>query len=112
MAFDYKKEYKEFYKPKNKPEIVKVPEMNYIAIRGQGDPNEEGGAYQKAIGVLYAIAYTIKMSYKGAHKIKVFMSMWCRPWRVSGGRMVWRAVPIIRINLPFIGFRLSVCRSL
>lgn len=72
MAFDFKKEYKEFYMPKNKPEIVKVPEMNYIAVRGQGDPNEEGGVYQKAIGVLYAIAYTIKMSYKGAHKIKGF----------------------------------------
>lgn len=72
MAFDYKKEYKEFYLPKNKPELVTVPEMNYIAVRGKGDPNEPGGAYQRAIGVLYAIAYTIKMSYLGDHKIEGF----------------------------------------
>lgn len=72
MAFDYKKEYKEFYMPKNKPEITDIPAMNYIAVRGHGNPNEEGGAYQQAIGVLYAIAYTIKMSYKGEHKIDGF----------------------------------------
>jgi len=72
MAFDYKKEYKEFYLPRSKPEIVEVPPMNYIAIRGQGDPNEENGAYQQAIGILYAIAYTIKMSYKGDHQIEGF----------------------------------------
>ena len=64
MAFDFKKEYKEFYMPKNTPEIVTVPRANYIAVRGQGDPNVEGGAYQAAIGVLYAVAYTLKMSYK------------------------------------------------
>lgn len=70
MAFDFKKEYKAFYLPKNKPEIVTVPTMNYIAVRGKGDPNEEGGVYQAAIGVLYAIAYTIKMSKKGDHRIE------------------------------------------
>lgn len=69
MAFDFKKEYKEFYLPKNKPQIVAVPPMNYIAIRGKGDPNEEGGAYRAAISVLYAIAYTIKMSKKGDYRI-------------------------------------------
>ena len=58
MAFDFKKEYKEFYMPKNKPEIVNVPKANYIAVRGKGNPNEEGGAYQQAISVLYAVAYT------------------------------------------------------
>ena len=58
MAFDFKKEYKEFYMPKNVPEIVTVPAANYIAVRGTGDPNEEGGAYQQAIGILYAVAYT------------------------------------------------------
>ena len=63
MAFDFKKEYKEFYMPKSKPEIVTVPKANYIAVRGKGNPNEEGGAYQKAISILYAIAYTLKMSY-------------------------------------------------
>lgn len=70
MAFDFKKEYKEFYMPKKKPEILEVPPMNYIAVRGQGDPNEEGGAYKAAIGVLYAIAYTIKMSKMGDHRIE------------------------------------------
>ena len=69
MAFDYKKEYKEFYMPKNKPEIVDVPEMKFIAVRGKGDPNEEGGAYKASIGMLYGIAFTIKMSKKGTHKI-------------------------------------------
>ena len=72
MAFDFKKEYKEFYMPKNKPEFVNVPKANYIAVRGKGDPNEEGGAYQQAIGVLYAVAYTLKMSYKTDYKIKGF----------------------------------------
>lgn len=72
MTFDFKKEYKELYMPKNQPEIVKVPAINYVAVRGQGDPNEENGDYQKAINVLYAIAYTIKMSYKGDHKIAGF----------------------------------------
>ena len=72
MAFDFKKEYKEFYMPKNKPEIINVPAANYIAIRGKGNPNEEGGAYQKAIGVLYAVAYTLKMSYKTDYKIEGF----------------------------------------
>ena len=70
MSFDYKKEYKEFYLPKNKPELVEVPTMNFIAVRGKGDPNEEDGAYKDAIGLLYAIAFTIKMSYKGNHKIE------------------------------------------
>lgn len=69
MAFDFKKEYKEFYLPGKKPEIVTIPPMNYIAVAGKGDPNEEGGAYKKAIGVLYAIAYTIKMSKMGDHRI-------------------------------------------
>ena len=72
MAFDFKKEYKEFYMPKNKPEIVTVPVANYIAVRGKGNPNQEGGAYQQAVSILYAIAYTIKMSYKGSHKIEGF----------------------------------------
>ena len=72
MPFDFKKEYKELYLPKNKPQIVNVPKANYIAIRGQGNPNEEGGAYQRAISVLYAVAYTLKMSYKTDYKIDGF----------------------------------------
>lgn len=69
MAFDFKKEYKEFYLPTNKPQIVTVPSANYIAVRGTGNPNDEGGAYQQAVGILYAIAFTIKMSYKSEYKI-------------------------------------------
>ena len=72
MAFDFKKEYKEFYKPKNKPEIVTIPEANYIAVRGHGNPNEEGGAYQQAVSILYAITYTLKMSHKTDYKIEGF----------------------------------------
>ncbi len=69
MAFDFKKEYKEFYMPKTKPEIVTVPSMNFVAVRGKGDPNEEGGEYKRALEVLYAVAYTIKMSKMTDHRI-------------------------------------------
>ncbi len=72
MAFDFKKEYKEFYRPKNKPEIVNVPTANYIAVRGKGNPNTPDGEYQQAISVLYAVAYTLKMSYKTDYKIEGF----------------------------------------
>lgn len=72
MAFDFKKEFKEFYMPKNKPEIVTVPSANYIAVRGKGNPNEKDGEYQHALGILYAIAYTLKMSYKAGYKIEGF----------------------------------------
>lgn len=70
MAFDYKKEYREFYLPPKKPGLVDVPEMNYIAVRGRGDPNVPDGEYQNAMSLLYGIAFTIKMSYKGSHKIE------------------------------------------
>ena len=69
MAFDFKKEYKEFYMPPKKPSIVTIPKMNYIAVRGQGDPNPEESEYKQAIGLLYGIAFTIKMSKMGSHKI-------------------------------------------
>ena len=70
MAFDYKKEFKEFYMPASKPSIVTIPPMNYIAVRGEGDPNAEDGAYKQAISLLYGIAFTIKMSKKGDHRIE------------------------------------------
>ncbi|MDE7273466.1 MAG: GyrI-like domain-containing protein [Lachnospiraceae bacterium] len=70
MVFDYKKEYREFYMPKNKPGMIEVPAMNYIAVRGKGDPNMEGGEYKESIGLLYAIAFTIKMSKKGSRQIE------------------------------------------
>ena len=72
MAFDYKKEYKEYYMPSQKPAIVEIPEMNYIAVTGKGDPNEAEGEYSEAMNLLYGIAYTIKMSHKGDHKIDGF----------------------------------------
>lgn len=74
MAFDYKKEYKEFYMPKNAPSIIEIPKMNYIIVKGKGNPNEENGDYKKSIGLLYGIAFTIKMSYKGVHQIKGFFN--------------------------------------
>lgn len=70
MAFDYKKEYKKFYFPPRLPEIADIPKMNFLAVRGKGDPNEESGEYKTAVGLLYAVAYTIKMSRLGTHKIK------------------------------------------
>lgn len=74
MPFDYKKEYKEYYMPPKKPGIVTIPSMNYIAVRGQGNPNEDDGEYKQSIGLLYGIAFTIKMSYKGSHKIEGYFS--------------------------------------
>ena len=70
MAFDFKKEYREFYLPGKKPQIVTIPKMNYIAVRGSGDPNDEGGEYKKAIELLYSIAFTIKMSKRSDHRIE------------------------------------------
>ena len=72
MAFDFKKEYKELYMSKSVPEIVTVPKANYIAVRGMGDPNQEGGTYQSAVSILYAVAYTLKMSYKTDYRIEGF----------------------------------------
>ncbi|MBQ6560633.1 MAG: GyrI-like domain-containing protein [Erysipelotrichaceae bacterium] len=74
MPFDFKKEYREFYLPPEKPGIIEVPPMNYIAVRGKGDPNTEDGDYKKSIGLLYGIAFTIKMSYKGEHQIPGYFS--------------------------------------
>lgn len=108
MAFDFKKEYKEFYLPKAKPQLVAVPPMNYIAVRGQGDPNEEGGAYKAAIGVLYAVAYTIKMSKLGDHRIEGYFDFVVPPlegfWRQEGiegmdysNKAAFRWISVIRL---------------
>ena len=92
MVFDFKKEYKEFYLPPNTPGIVTVPPANYIAVRGQGDPNAAGGAYQKAVGVLYAVAYTIKMSKLGDRRLDGYYDFVVPPlegfWRQEGVRGV------------------------
>ena len=88
MAFDFRKEYKEFYMPASKPSIVTVPPMNYIAVRGEGDPNAEDGAYKQAIGLLYGIAFTIKMSKTGDHRIEGYFDYVVPPlegfWRQEG----------------------------
>lgn len=92
MAFDYKKEYREFYLPKGKPAIVELPKMNFVAVRGKGNPNEEGGEYKAAIGILYALAFTIKMSKMGKHKIEGYFDYVVPPleglWRQEGGGSV------------------------
>ena len=72
MPFDFKKEYREFYLPPAKPQFVEVPSMNYVAVRGAGNPNEENGAYHAAIGLLYGVAFTLKMSPKAGHTIDGF----------------------------------------
>lgn len=92
MAFDYKKEYKEFYLPPKKPCIVDIPAMNYIAVRGSGNPNDPDGEYKATIGLLYGIAFTIKMSYKGSHKIEGYFSYVVPPleglwWQEGGGNI-------------------------
>ena len=108
MAFDFKKEYREFYLPKDRPEIVTVPRANYIALRGSGDPNEEDGAYRQAIGVLYALAYTLKMSYKTDHRIEGFYEYVVPPlegfWEQDGtegidygNKAAFRWISVIRL---------------
>ena len=88
MAFDFKKEYREFYMPAARPSIVTFPPMNYIAVRGEGDPNAEGGAYKQAISLLYGIAFTIKMSKMGDHRIDGYFDYVVPPlegfWRQDG----------------------------
>lgn len=72
MAFDFTKEYKRYYLPSPRPEIIEIPPMTFLALEGQGDPNEPGGAYAAAVGLLYGLAYTIKMSYKGPYRMEGF----------------------------------------
>lgn len=113
MAFDYKKEYKEFYLPSKKPEIIEIPSMNFLAVRGSGDPNAEEGEYKTAMNLLYGIAYTLKMSYKTSYKIQGFFEYVVPPlegfWWIEGikgmdytqkDRLQWISI----IRLPeFIG---------
>ena len=89
MAFDYKKEYKEFYLPPKKPVAVRVPPMNYVAVHGQGNPNDEDGEYKRSIGILYAVSYTLKMSKMGKHKLDGYFDYVVPPleglWQMSDG---------------------------
>ncbi len=88
MAFDFKKEYKEFYLPKNKPSIVEIPKMNFVAVRGNGDPNDENGGYRQAVELLYGVSFTIKMSKMGDHRIDGYFDYVVPPleglWKQEG----------------------------
>ena len=93
MAFDFKKEYKEFYLPPKKPQIVNVPQMQFVAVRGKGNPNEEGGEYKAAVAVLYAVSYTLKMSKMGDHRIQGYFDYVVPPlegfwWQIKDGAVV------------------------
>ncbi len=70
MPFDFKREFKALYQPKTTPGIIIVPPITYAAVRGKGDPNEEGGAYKSAVAALYGILYAIKMSKRGERDIE------------------------------------------
>lgn len=89
MAFDYKKEYKEFYQPKKTPVLIEVPKMNFVAVKGEGNPNEEGGAYQKALEILYGIAFTIRMSKKSGKELEGYFEYVVPPmeglWQMKDG---------------------------
>lgn len=93
MAYDYKKEYKEFYLPTLNPPIVEVPPMNYIAVRGKGDPNDGGGEYRQAMNILYSVAFTIKMSKMGDTRIEGYFDYVVPPleglwWQELDGKAV------------------------
>lgn len=108
MAFDFKKEFKQIYAPAKKPSIIEVPKMNYVAVRGKGDPNDESGEYKQAIELLYGLSYTLKMSYKGGRKIDGFSNTWFRRWKVCGGKRMKMQL-IIQIKTAFHGYRLLGC---
>ena len=108
MAFDFKKEYKEFYLPQSKPTIVTIPSMKYIAVRVQGDPNQEDSEYKKSINLLYSIAFTIKMSKLGDHKIDGYFDYVVPPlegfwWQEGifgidyGHKELFRGISVIRL---------------
>ena len=111
MAFDFKKEYKEFYMPKDKPSIVTVPPINYIAARGKGDPNQEDGDYKQAIGLLYGVAFTIKMSKMGDHRMDGYFDLSFLRWKDSGGRTALSGW-IMPTRKSFTGYPSSDCRIL
>ena len=91
MAFDFKKEEKAFYLPGISPAVITLPQRNYIAVRGEGDPNEDNRSYKAAVNLLYGLAYTIKMSRKGSHQMPGYFDFIVPPleglWRQAGGGM-------------------------
>ena len=103
MPFDFKKEYKEFYRPTQKPVIVEIPEMNFLAVKGKGNPNEEMGEYKVVVGLLYTIAYTLKMSYRGSYKIEGYYE-YVVPLLKDYGDSQGQVKLIIRIKINSTGF--------
>ena len=108
MPFDFKKEYRDLYQPKTRPSLIEVPPMRFLSVEGSGDPNEQGGAYQHALELLYGVAYTLKMSYKTDHTIAGFYQYVVPPlegfWWQEGLRGVdytnkagFRWVSVIRV---------------
>lgn len=92
MAFDFKREYREFYLPGRTPEIVMIPPMNFVAMAGAGDPNAPDGDYARALAVLYAVAYTIKMSRLGRRTIEGYFDYVVPPlegfwWMPDGSKV-------------------------
>ena len=108
MTFDYKKEYKEFYMPKGTPSIVRVPKMNYIAVRGSGNPNDADGEYKQSIGLLYGIAFTIKMSKKEDHQIDGYFDYVVPPLEGFCGKKACQE-SIMRARKNSSGFLLFAC---
>ena len=104
-AFDYKKEYKQLYQPKKEPELIQVPPMQFVAVEGKGDPNEENGAYSNALSLLYGISFTIKMSHLGSKKSRDIFLMWYRRWKGFGGWRMELPALITAGNPSFAGFR-------
>ena len=90
QVYDFIKAEKALYQPKTAPSIIDVPEMTFLAVDGAGNPNEEHGAYTDAVGLLYALSYTIKMSEKGGHAIDGFYAYRVPPleglWQMAGGQ--------------------------
>lgn len=109
MAYDFKKEFRELYRPSGKPSVVTVPPMSYVAVRGKGDPNAEGGEYQNALPLLYGVAYTIKMSKKGPREIEGYFDFVVPRSRASGGKTAPMARLIMRGRMTSTSSRASVC---
>ena len=109
MAYDFKKEFRELYRPSGKPGVVTVPPMSYVAVRGKGDPNAEGGEYQNALPLLYGVAYTIKMSKKARGKSRAISTSLFRHSRASGGKTAPMARSIMRGRTTSTSSHASVC---
>lgn len=111
MAYDFKKEEKQFYRSGKKPELVDVPQMQYLAVQGQDDPNEEGGEYKQDLQLLYSLAYTIKMSKKAHIRLKIISTSWFHRLKDFGGKMALKAL-IMLTKKSSISFPAFGCLSL